>query len=97
MDAFVALEQQYPEIIRRMKNRFNAHTFILELAHEYQGLYIQALSHYVNNRAPFQVVHGQLAKLLNKFPELVYHIPDDEETSTDIFGYSNTSSVWFKR
>lgn len=94
MTPFEELEQHYPEIIGRMKPRFNAHTFILELAHEYQGLYIKALAHYADHDAPFMIVHGRLAKMLTKFSALVSYVGD--EPSTDIFGQSNSASVWVK-
>ena len=95
MNPFEALEQHYPEIIQRMGKRFNSHEFILELAHSHQGLYIKALAQYSDNKAPFQVVHGQLAKALVKFDKLVYYIGD--EPSTDIFGHSSEAAVWGKR
>lgn len=95
MNPFEALEQHYPEIITRMGKRFSAHEFILELAHEHQGLYIKALAQYADNKAPFQAVHGQLAQLLHKFPNLVNKI--GEESSTDIFGHSAGATVWGKK
>ncbi len=95
MNPFEALEQHYPAIIQRMDNRFNAHQFILELAHQYQGLYIQALAEYVTDEAPFMIVHGRLAKALHNFSHLVYK--DGDESSTDIFGHPNGASVWVKR
>lgn len=95
MSAFEELEKHYPEMIAQMGKRFNSHEFILKLAHEHQGLYIKALAQYADNKAPFQVVHGQLAKALAKFDTLVYYI--GSEPSTDIFGQSNEAAVWGKR
>jgi cellobiose-specific phosphotransferase system component IIA len=95
MNAFEELEKHYPEIIGQMDRRFNSHEFILELAHRYQGLYIKALAQYAESKVPFQVVHGQLARMLAKFPHLVYYIGN--ESSTDIFGHSSEAAVWGKR
>jgi hypothetical protein len=95
MNPFEELEQHYPDIIKRMGKRFNSHEFILELAYQHQGLYIKALAQYANNKAPFQVVHGQLAKALTKFDTLVYYIGD--ESSTNIFQRSSEAAVWGKR
>jgi hypothetical protein len=78
-----------------MGKRFNSHQFILALAHQHQGLYIKALVQYADNKAPFQVVHGQLAQALFKFDHLISH--EGDESSTDIFGHSNSASVWIKR
>ncbi|MCL4250303.1 MAG: hypothetical protein KJ065_19290 [Anaerolineae bacterium] len=95
MNPLEALEQHYPEIIARMGKRFSSHEFILELAHEHQGLYVKALAQYADHKAPFQAVHGQLAKALAKFDTLVYYI--GEEPSTNIFGRSSDAAVWGKR
>ncbi|MBZ0299926.1 MAG: hypothetical protein K8J31_09305 [Anaerolineae bacterium] len=89
------LEQHYPEVIQRMGKRFNSHEFIRELAYQQQALYVQALAHYAHNKAPFQVVHGLLAKALHKFDHLVDYI--GVETSTDIFGHSNEAAVWGRK
>ncbi|MEO8609578.1 MAG: hypothetical protein ABI690_16925 [Chloroflexota bacterium] len=95
MNPFEALERHYPKTIQQMNNRFNAPQFILELAHQHQGLYIQALAQYADHDAPFQAVHRQLAQTLSKFKDLIAH--DGQESSTDIFGHSNSASVWIKR
>lgn len=95
MKPFEALEEHYPAIIAQMGNRFNAHQFILKLARQHQGLYIQALMQYVDHKHPFMIVHGQLAQMLLKFDDLIY--TDGSEASTDIFGQANGATVWKKR
>ncbi len=95
MKPFEDLKAHYPSIIDQMPDRFNSHHFIKALAREHQGLYIQALAQYVDNKAPFQIVHRQLAQMLNRFDALVEHA--GEEPSEDIFGNSNSASVWAKR
>ena len=95
MDPFEALEDHYPEIIARMGRRFNAHRFILMLAQMYQGLYIQALAQYADHPHPFMVVHSRIVWGLARCIDLVQQ--DGIENSTDIFGNSNTASVWVKR
>jgi hypothetical protein len=94
MNPLTTLEQQYSAVIKGMKKQFNAHEFILVLAHQHQGLYIQLLHQYVNHAAPFQNAHRDLAQSLSKFPQLVKHI--GQVNSTDIFGHSNSASLWEK-
>lgn len=96
MDPFEALEQFFPDIIDRMSNRFNSHKFILELAHQHQRLYVQALYQYADHDSPFKTVHSQLAKALkNRFDHLVSY--EGEERSTDIFGHRSDIGVWEKK
>jgi hypothetical protein len=95
MNPFESLEQYYPEIIQKMGKRFSSHEFILELAHQHQQLYVQALAQYADNKAPFQVAHSLLAKALTKFDKLVYYI--GQEPSVNIFQHTSDASVWGKR
>lgn len=95
MDPFDELEQHYPEIIAQMGKRFNAHKFILVLAHKHQSLYIRALAQYSDKDAPFKIVHGRLAQALYNFDHLIDKAGD--ESSTDIFGHANNATVWVKR
>ena len=95
MSPIEELISHYPEIINIMDKRFNSHAFILELAYQYQGLYAKSLAKYADNKAPFQVVHGILAKALTRYDQQVYYI--GEEPSIDIFGHSNNAAVWGKK
>lgn len=94
------LYDQYPAIIEQMHNRFNAHEFILRLAHENQVDYINALliytGHLRNGRpAPFMMLHGILAQRLLDLPELVRYVGIKED-SHDIFKQPQSCSLWEK-
>lgn len=91
---FSALFEQYPRIINQMETKFTAHKFILELARQNQKLYIEALYAY-RDGAPFQAVHDQLARLLNKSP--LVERDGDELHSHDIFGAAQGCSRWRRR
>jgi hypothetical protein len=96
---FDDLFAQYPEIIAQMQNTFTSHQFILELARQHQALYINALYAYRDrmyrqHSAPFFIVHGNLAKHLNAFPELVRKT--GQVNSNDIFGRPNRCESWQK-
>ena len=95
MNPLEEIEQYYPEILDAMPKRFNSHEFILKLAHRYQGPYIRVLAQYADSPSPFMSAHGQLAKLIGKFSDKVKGL--DYESSTDIFGNSNSAMVWSKK
>jgi len=95
-----ALVDDYPKVIASMPATFTSHQFILELARRFQRPYVEALYEYrcTKNRvnpAPFQVLHGLLAKKLRAHDALVELVRDDEP-STDIFGQSNQCALWRK-
>jgi len=92
--AFAELFDRYPSVIGAMRDIFDSHQFILELARTCQGLYIEALSGYSREGAPFQIVHGTLARHLNACTELVERVGD--VTSADIFGNQNQCAQWRK-
>ncbi len=95
MDPFEELEQFYPEIIEMMIREFDSHRFILKLAEKHQVLYIRALDRSIDaHETPFRLAHRQLAQRLHHFPELVKKI--GERNSPDIFGNSNSASLWEK-
>jgi hypothetical protein len=94
------LYDQYPLIIEQMKSHFNAHQFILQLAHENQVDYINALSIYTDHLrrgqpAPFMMLHGILAQRLRDLHELVRYAGIDEN-SHDIFEQPQSCSLWEK-
>jgi hypothetical protein len=91
---FESLETVFPQIIQQMPDEFDSHEFILELAHQYQRLYVSALVQYVDNDRPFQTVHGEIARRLLKYPMLVTKI--GERNSEDIFRQVNSAAVWRK-
>jgi hypothetical protein len=88
---FSAIKLHYPATIRKMTNRFTAHEFIIKLAREHQKLYVEALHAYRNGN-PFQIVHKQLAELLNEFPEVVRD--GDAKDSHDIWTNQQGCSRW---
>jgi len=93
-DEFKPLEAVYEKVIALMPNKFDSHDFVLKLAHEYQQLYVQVLSNYVEEEKPFQAVQAQIAMRLLKFPQIVTMV--GEHISKDIFLQEKTASVWQK-
>jgi hypothetical protein len=93
-NAFEKMEKVYPEILKLMPNEFDSHEFILKLAQKHQKFYIEALIEYVEEDRPFQVVHGQIAMRLLKFPNLVTRV--GEHISKDIFFQDNSAAKWKK-
>ncbi len=92
--ALDALEHQYPALLAAMPEEFDSHAFILRLAQANQRLYIEALAAYAASDHPFMNVHREIARRLNRFPELVARA--GERPSVDIFGQSNSAVVWRK-
>ncbi len=93
-NAFEELEKKYDEIVGLMPKEFDSHEFILKLAQEHQRLYVQALVEYIKDDRPFQIVHGQIAMRLLKYPKLVTKI--GEGVSKDIFLQENSAAIWRK-
>jgi hypothetical protein len=91
---FEALETVYEQVVALMPNKFDSHEFILKLAQEHQQLYVKALIEYVESERPFQIVHGQIAMRLLKFPNLVTRV--GEHISRDIFLQESTATLWQK-
>jgi len=92
---FEALEDVYPQVIEQMKNEFDSHDFILNLAHRYQKLYVQALIEYADKNQPFQSVHKEIAKRLKKFPQLVSNT-GQKRNSENIFRVNSRAEIWRK-
>ncbi len=93
-----ALYEFYEATIRELGPTFTSHQFILKLAQAHQREYIEALYAYRNyhhrgESAPFQIVHGALAKHLRACRDLVRCVRIDEP-SVDIFGNDNTCALW---
>ncbi|MBN1582437.1 MAG: hypothetical protein JXA89_17145 [Anaerolineae bacterium] len=94
---FTALYERYPAIVAGMPDTFNSHQFILELAHQNQVLYIEALYAYRDSLhrgepTPFRAVHQILSQHLADCPDLVERIGDAD--SHDIFGQPNGCAEW---
>ena len=89
------LETVFAQVVDVLeKDEFDSHEFILRLAHEHQRLYVEALAAYAYTDRPFQVVHGEIAKRLLKYPNLV--VKTGETVSEDIFGQENQCAWWRK-
>ena len=91
---FGALSTKYCGVINQMPKSFTSHKFILRLAQQNQALYIEALYSYQGSRTPFQILHGQLAKHLKGYPEIVRYTGGVR--SKDIFGRPNICGQWTK-
>jgi hypothetical protein len=97
---FSLLYAQYPSVIAAMPDPFTSHQFILELARQYQTLYVEALYGYRNHvhrdaPAPFLIVHGVLANHLTKYPHLIRQVRK-YAPSVNIFGEDDPCSEWVK-
>ena len=93
-DVYKELEDVFPQIVKLMPERFDSHDFILELAHKYQKLYIQALYEQRDKKKPFETVHKAIGKRLKKRVDLVKHVRD--RSSKNIFGLDNEVAFWHK-
>ena len=91
-DDLSPLFAQYPEVIAQMDRVFSSHQFILALARQHQGLYIDALHSYGGAPDPFRTVHAMLAKHLTQYPTLVRYVR--QAPSTDIFGQRGHCAEW---
>ncbi|HUV90326.1 MAG TPA: hypothetical protein VMY80_11785 [Anaerolineae bacterium] len=90
-----ALENVFREVVNAMeKDEFDSHEFILRLAHDHQRLYINALAVYADTDRPSQVVHGEVARRLLNYGDLV--VKTGETFSNDIFGQSNSCTTWHR-
>jgi len=86
------LENHFQEIIELMPAEFDSHDFILTLAQNYQYEYIQALAAYSTKNSPFMIVHGEIARRLLNYPNLVRKV--GERQSEDIFRQLDSAVVW---
>jgi len=91
------LFDQYETIFDKMpkKKDFSSHEFILKLAKHNQRAYIEALFHYKDRTAPFDILHGLLAKELKNHTSLIRHAKVKYK-STDIFNEHKPCSWWAK-
>ena len=70
--AMEALYDRFEATIDLIPDRiFTSHQFFRKLAQHNQRLYVEALYHYRDSNTPFMIVHGQLAKQLNRMPERI--------------------------
>jgi len=92
---FQSLFTHFTDVIQEMPADFDSHQFILQLAQEHQGEYIDALAAYRETEAPFKAVHSILARHLEDFvPQ--YIIKTDGTINEDIFGDPCSCATWQK-
>ncbi len=89
----------YPEVIAQMPDAFSSHEFILKLARQHQGPYIEALNSYIHSpndqhSTPFKIVHGILANHLHAYKHLIHYV--HHEPSRDIFARRSRCAKWRK-
>lgn len=94
MDPLDELETHFAQIVDALPDEFDSHDFIIELAHEYQKVYVRALGQYPDSDQPFQTVHGQIAKRLEKHKELV--TKQGKFPSPNIFRRETPAENWVK-
>ncbi|MBN1934254.1 MAG: hypothetical protein JW934_06300 [Anaerolineae bacterium] len=97
---FSALYDQYSALIEQMKDTFDSHQFILELAHRNQVPYVEALYAYRDSLhrgepTPFRIVHQILAQHLTTCTDLIERAGD--VYSEDIFGQVSECAQWRKK
>lgn len=92
------LIQFFEEIIADMDPEFTSHQFILRLAQRHQAEYVGALARSLldGSSAPFQVVHGYIARKLGGFSPLV-ELAARDVPSPDIFGNDSSCALWRKK
>lgn len=91
--ALEALETVFPSVVETMKNDFDSHDFILNLAHQHQQRYVQALVTFADMEYPFMAVHGEIARRLSE-SGLVKKV--GTRNSQDIFKQVNSATLWQK-
>lgn len=93
--ALADLYECFEGSIDAMQTEFTAHEFILHLAQHNQLEYVTAL-HAVRGDAPFQTVHGAIARRLIVHENRLDRLPDNP-SSPNIFGERMSCSCWRKK
>jgi hypothetical protein len=88
------ISRLFEHTLSQMPDRFDSHQLILRLAQENQRFYIEALNLYLDAESPFMVLHDELAKHLQEYPELIKQVSTVH--SKNIFGQVNACAVWEK-
>ena len=88
-----ALEAAFPDVVAQMGEFFDAHDFVLKLAHAHQRPYVAALARSKSDH-PFQIVHREISRRLLNHPELATRV--GVRNSRDIFGQKSSATVWCK-
>jgi hypothetical protein len=94
----IILEKAILSAIESMKEEFDTHQLILEVAKKNQRAYVAAL-HESDSDYAFQTVHSAIGKLLKRISLEPYaNIIEKEQTSNslNIFGEYSSCSSWAK-
>lgn len=75
-------------VISRRKGRFDSHDIILEVAHDNQVAYVEALYQERHHAAPFNVLHRKLGREIADICRAL-RWPERASKSRDMFGHSS--------
>lgn len=90
------IENEVKEALKQMENKFSSHNFIKKFSSMFQKKYIELLYNYKNENEPFQVVHSQIGRFLERNAQLLEIKKIDRTNSNNIFGNINDVQEWEK-
>lgn len=90
------IENEVKEALKQMENKFSSHDFIKKFSSMFQKKYIELLYNYKNENEPFQVVHSQIGRFLERNAQLLEIKKIDRTNSNNIFGNINDVQEWEK-
>lgn len=90
------IENEVKEALKEMENKFSSHDFIKKFSSMFQKKYIELLYNYKNENEPFQVVHSQIGRFLERNAQLLEIKKIDRTNSNNIFGNINDVQEWEK-
>lgn len=90
------IENEAKEALKQMENKFSSHDFIKKFSSMFQKKYIELLYNYKNENEPFQVVHSQIGRFLERNAQLLEIKKIDRTNSNNIFGNINDVQEWEK-
>ena len=90
------IENEVKEALKQMGNKFSSHGFIKKFSSMFQKKYIELLYNCKNENEPFQVVHSQIGRFLERNAQLLEIKKIDRTNSNNIFGNINNVQEWEK-
>lgn len=92
------IENEVKEALKQMENKFSSHDFIKKFSSMFQKKYIELLYNYKNENEPFQVVHSQIGRFLERNAQLleIKKTKTEKSSSENIFGNINDVQEWEK-
>ena len=90
------IENEVKEALKQMENKFSSHDFIKKFSSMFQKKYIELLYNCKNENEPFQVVHSQIGRFLERNAQLLEIKKIDRTNSNNIFGNINDVQEWEK-